>query len=235
MSYEAHKADFLPSFIPDLRTIIRQYGFTNEASAVAVCYGSSIRTDSKVSDIDMLLAEPQPLSGLKRKAFIDAFVRLHNDNGRQLDTEVPYDNKLFYTYDEIEESLTHSMLEDEEGRIRIPNLSKLSSDDTYFNSRAMKLRLCFNAFTSTHIFIAGNRTIYNNLCKKAEVSLAALVERLSMQEQREISGIAAARQLLACEGINYKDYLGYHPEDGFFNCCLEKALGLLKSTPAQEG
>lgn len=210
-------SDLSPKVVKDLqllRELVLGYGVNAHTESFALCYGSTARKNSSVSDLDMLIVEDAPRSLSGRSQFIHNLVALHQTSGRCIDTEVPYENKLFYGFNDLQDSFALSMFTDSAGRWHVPLLKDLADDDAYFASRSMKLRLCLNAFTSTHVFIAGNQALYESVCAKAEDALFRVIKILARQEGiKKIDQEVACELLMSKDGNRYKDYLGYSPED----------------------
>ena len=211
--------------LDELRLQVQEYGISDESDAVAICYGSTIRARSSSSDLDMLFVETAPKTVDKQQDFVASLIELHHRTGRLIDTEVPYDNKLFYSPAEIAESFAHTMFLTEDNDLCIPSLVGMQEGDPYFASHNMKLRLAFNAFTSAHLLLAGSSRFYTTLRESAQKSLSVLVKRLAEHQGLVVNDLATAQHLLfAPDGIHPKDFLGYYPEDTAFQTCLRQAL-----------
>lgn len=227
MAEQAHK---LPSFFDrqladDIRGLAADYGVDDETEGVALCYGSMAWPDgSPEADIDMLIVEDptETYTGEDRAAFTAGLIAVHQRTGRRLDEEVPYANKLFYSRAEIDAAFRHDMFPiDHSGHITIPDLSGMRKGDPYFSGRDMKLRLALNAFTSAHIFIAGSPATYRELSSGAAHSLNSLAQKLAATAGVVLESPDRARDLLVGPpGIDFKDYLGYRPDDPVFRAAL---------------
>jgi len=187
-----------------LRDLLRSWeGQTGNAFALS--YGSSVE-GSLTSDLDMLIVADSKPSNAVRNRFIDDLMLLHEETGRTIDAEVPHDNKLFYTFDELDDAMRLPFVQPgDPGHIDIKYLDQLHDDDPYFSSLEMRQRLIFNALTSPHELLTGGAKIYVNATILARNSLGRLVTHLRSGDHRSTSELLATSQ----DGISGKDYLGY--------------------------
>lgn len=170
-----------------------------------VLYGSTV-FGVKTSDLDLcfICKEPLPLSQFDiLKEFTHDF---HLKKNLRIDEEVPYDNKLVYTYDFIESALTNSPFPFYNGKYVIPSIEKNSE---FLNSLQMKKRLLLNILTVKHIIIGRDESIIDDYADEAwEVILRTII---SYSEKSEIS-FESILNLLYSDPFNYNTgemYLGY--------------------------
>lgn len=215
-------ADYEPRGLTELAGLVEDYGIGPDTEAAAIIYGSTARTASPTSDLDILIVEKDPQPSERQQAFVRDFIDLHRRTGRTIDTEVPYENKLFYSLDEVHGSFAHAMFETSDG-LAVPSLEGMQEGDPYFASPDMKLRLCFNAFTSAHLQLAGSRNFYAGLRSRARRSLGELVRQLTPSEQLSDNLQENLRRLIP-PGLDTKDYLGYYPTDTVFLDTLRAAV-----------
>ncbi len=211
--------------LADLRSIVNQHIANLPGKTVAICYGSTVRSGSEISDIDMLIIEEYPSNLLQRQNFIGDLIALHLKELREIDTEVPYMNKLFYTYKEVESALTLLPFTDE-GSFNIKLLHSLSDDDSYFSSKHMKLRLCLNALTSKNVFLAGDIATYNRLLHDATSAFAQLVVS-AIPDYEYVEYDEVISKLVTSGLANENDYLGYHTDDETFRKIAYETLDQL--------
>lgn len=186
--------------------LVTTHDLTTREGSFALSYGSSV-LGSPTSDFDLLIVTYERLPKSAQDQFINDLITLHHDTNRTLDEEVPYDTKLFYTHEEVGESLTLPFIRPvEPGKIDVRYLDQMHEDDTYFESPEMKQRLVFNALTSPHEFLAGDAQIYRRFLVLARQSLTKLVRHLREGDPRDISDILG----VSPDGITGKDYLGYN-------------------------
>jgi hypothetical protein len=174
-------------------------------NSIALSYGSSVE-GSETSDLDMLVVTDKLPGDETKNRFIDGLKQLHKETGRSIDEEVPYDNKIFYTYDELEEALRLPFAQPTDpGSIDIRYLDQAHDDDPYFESLEMKQRLIFNALTSPNELLTGDQAIFVNATILARDSLSKLVAHLKSGDDRPAKKILAESK----DGVSGKDYLGY--------------------------
>ena len=214
------------SKLAPLREVVAAYGLHNPEASFAICYGSTVRSASETSDFDMLIVERTASPDAWRAEFADRLVALHHTTGRQIDQEVPYENKLFYALGEVQASLSHEMFwsADESAAFSIPTFEGAQDNDPYFASPAMKQRLCLNALTSAHSFLGGNRVLYRGVQRAATVSLGYLASQIVGEKIAATSFDETCEFLAASGDARYKDFLGYTPEDGDFRRMLRDGL-----------
>lgn len=169
-------------------------------------YGSyATGMQSKESDIDVFFAveyvKPEDVVDLTR--FI---VQYHLDRGLKQDEEVPYDNKLVVSYDDVESAVKLYGLETRGGRIHIPPVVK---DKKFLSSLAVRYRLIFNALTSPHNFVGRDRKSYEDFRRIAEESLIRLAHEL-LKPGSEANPVNLTQALLQGPGMEEGEmFLGY--------------------------
>ncbi len=172
---------------------------------IMVLYGSTV-FGVKTSDLDLCFfrEEMLPIDEFnKLKKFTHEF---HINNNLRIDEEIPYDNKLIYTYDFIESSLINSPFPFCDGKYIIPKIEK---NKIFLNSLEMKKRLLLNILTVKHIVMGREKEKVANYTDRAWESILKTV--ISYSEEKNIS----FEKILNCL---YKDpfnqsvgemYLGY--------------------------
>lgn len=129
------------------------------------------------SDIDLFVAIDNPS---KEDLFFikNLIINTHKKYKLALDAEVPYENKLVYSYFEIEKAIYLNGLNlTEKGFLKIPKIIKTKK---FLSSSEIKSRLLFNAMTSPHIFLCGDRKkylIYRNIAERNLLLLSILLNK----------------------------------------------------------
>lgn len=157
------------------------------------------------SDIDVFFAAeyvmPEDVANLTR--FI---VQYHLDHGLEQDEEVPYDNKLVVSYDDVESAVKLYGLEMRGGKLHIPPVVK---DPEFLGSLAVRYRLIFNALTSPHNFVGKDRKSYEEFRRTAEANLMRLAHEL-LRPGSEADSVNLTEALLKGPGMEEGEmFLGY--------------------------
>ena len=165
-----------------------------------IIYGSNIYNESN-SDLDICLIVDKCSEKIKNE-IICSTKKFHEDNGLKIDEEVPFDNKLIYTYEEIENVLANPPFYNN-GEVVI---NKIVKTKEFLSSEEMKKRLLLNILTTDHLTI-GNSTI--EFEKKAfDIIVNVIIKYYNLKNP-------TVNQLLNCMYVNQFDgsegemYLGY--------------------------
>lgn len=137
-------------------------------------YASGHHTE--VSDIDMFFAVSDVClydPGIFKKFVID----LHMRYDLTIDNEVPYENKLIASYKDVEHAVALQAFTKEGDRFRVPPIIKSRE---FLSSPEIRWRLLFNALTTPHKFVHGNKERYEDYRERAERSLLTLAQGLSL-------------------------------------------------------
>jgi len=170
-----------------------------------ILYGSSV-FGVKTSDLDLCFFNNQQLPAYefdKIKKFTHDF---HIINNLRIDEEIPYDNKLIYTFDFIESTLNNPPFPFCNGKFIIPKIQKNS---TFLNSLHMKKRLLLNILTVKHVIIGNDNELIDGYVNRAwEIILKTII---SYSEKDEFS----FEEIIEClyeDPFDYNNgemYLGY--------------------------
>lgn len=131
-------------------------------------YGSyPSETAQANSDLDVFFATPN-VTPDDIRSLTGFIVKYHVENDLIQDEEVPYDNKLVVSYDDINKAVQLRGLSEKNGRIIIPPIIKEAS---FLTSLRVRYRLLFNALTSPHDFFGKDIETYRALRTIAENQL----------------------------------------------------------------
>ena len=131
-----------------------------ENGAFWCVYGSSVYANSSTSDIDFFIAVAEAADQPDNLLLAEAVIDLHCREGRDVDNEVPYETKLVYSFDEIEDVLRlNCFLED--GGLVIPPIVKIPEFLSGLNNIAKKFGLECQNFGH-----AGDGNVHTNVLKK---------------------------------------------------------------------
>jgi predicted nucleotidyltransferase len=159
------------------------------------------------SDIDLFVA----LKYHDRREFelLRDFVQdLHLRHGLPLDDEVPYENKLVASYDDIRDAIGLKAFTQDGERYSVAPIEKRPE---FLASREVRLRLILNALTTPHLCLSGNNQLYSEFRISAESALMTLAKGLLIEE--DMSPEQILNVLLKGEnGERGELYLGYKEE-----------------------
>lgn len=136
-------------------------------------YGSSVYSKKEQSDVDLFVATD---GAIATDALIDVVKKVHIEHDRQIDEEVPFCNKVRYSFIELMDSVNYGGFDRNGSRITVPAIQK---DADFLNSQEVKLRLAFNALTTPHDVIGTNLTEYHFIRERAEEAAALLAIALN--------------------------------------------------------
>lgn len=172
----------------------------------AVCLYGSVACDASTdkSDIDLFIATDE-VSKKDSDSIRNYIVDLHQRLGITLDDEVPFENKLVVTYEDVEMATSLHGLEQNDGKIFIPPIQK---NPEFLGSYEVRLRLLFNALTTPNVVIGNDAERLSILKEKAEYNLLLLalnnIHRLYFSVQDLIESLLSGK-----EGEEGEMYLGY--------------------------
>ncbi len=122
---------------------------------ISILYGSTVfGVDS--SDLDMSFIRDKDLTSNDMKLLKQMTIDYHMSNNLQLDDEVPYENKLIYTYDFLNQTMKDLPFPMVNNRFIIPKIIKSKE---FLSSQEMKKRLILNILTVKHLIFNGNPNI----------------------------------------------------------------------------
>lgn len=118
-----------------------------------ILYGSTV-FGVQTSDLDLCFFTENIISNNDFEELKDFTRKFHIINNLRLDEEVPYENKLVYTYNFIEETLINSPFPICDGRYVIPRIKK---NQAFLNSLEMRKRLLLNILTVKHMVMGDDK------------------------------------------------------------------------------
>ena len=193
----------LTLFIQELREIIAKY----DQPAFGCIYGSyPCLAEHSKSDLDFFVAT-QKYDNDFFKLLKDFVVWFHHRHSIPLDEEVPYENKLLVTYEDIESAINLEPFRDPKWWFKV-NLIKKT--DTYLSSLEIRHRLLLNALTTPHCFVWNDKVMYENSKTVAEKSIVILGKYLYWYENADVEDIFRALTVSA-DWRSGEEFLGYKP------------------------
>lgn len=141
------------------------------------CNYGSYATDSfhPSSDIDIFFAAEE-VTPEDITAVTSFMIQYHLENGLARDEEVPYENKLMVSYNDVNQAANLAGLDQNGMQIVVPKVIK---DASFLSSLKVRFRLLFNALTSPHQFIGRDYQAYSIFKDVAERNLFKLAKALS--------------------------------------------------------
>lgn len=187
-------------------------------------YGSSLYKDANSrSDVDLFLVnqDDTPIKPAALRSMANSIRNMHVRLGRKIDEEVPYENKLCYTPDEITGVLCFAGFVVNEASIMVPPVIK---DADFLNSPEVKARLALNALTTPHVAIGKMLHKYHRTKELAENSAtllaASVVGNQEFDHQDLYDALAKGKN-----GEEGEMYLGYKTEFPAVESHLHQVLG----------
>ena len=188
----------------DMDSFARDY-FQNRPFFGCV-YGSyPSETAQSDSDLDVFFATPD-VTPDDIRSLTGFIIKYHIDNTLMQDEEVPYDNKLVVSYDDIEQAVRLRGLSENNGRIVIPPIVK---EKWFLASLHIRYRLLFNALTSPHEFFGKDSSAYGSYREIAENQLVRIA--LDLTGLHDVVSVEALteRLLRNQNGAEEEMFLGY--------------------------
>jgi predicted nucleotidyltransferase len=181
----------------------------DESDDIFVCiYGSSVyKPEISTSDIDFLVAgSTERISQIDTQDLAAFVTELHIREGKEIDTEVPYCNKLTYSFDFLNRALMYEgFSQNGDGHLYVPRVVKTTE---FLGSQAIKLRLAANALTTPHIILPEESRFYQRYVKLFEICMTLLGIDISGEDS--FSAADVRRALVVNEhGEEGEMYLGY--------------------------
>jgi len=171
-------------------------------------YGSyAAESYNSKSDIDLfIMARKYDKADFER--IRDFVIDLHICNNLTLDNEVPYENKLVMSYEDIESAIALDSFIKKGNSYSIPTVKK---NKTFLSSKEIRWRLLLNALTSPHIYLCGNKQKYFEFKDRAEKAVIILANGLMQKDNPTIDD----KINVLFSGVNNEEgkmYLGYKKE-----------------------
>lgn len=155
------------------------------------------------SDIDLFIATSDSQKE-KFNTIKNFILKVHNINDMKQDHEVPYENKLLVTYNDVRNAVTLNPFKRKD-ELYVPEIRK---EPDFLSSTHIRERLLFNALSGPNDCIAGNYTKYLEFREMAEESLYKLACSLSSKNKPIVDDLVNVL-LYSPSGEEGEMYLGY--------------------------
>lgn len=156
------------------------------------------------SDIDFFVAVTE-LKPTDTQKMIDVMKFLAEKYNLGLDAEVPYENKLVVSLDDLNHMAALDAFDLDSNNQTVPTVKK---DEIFLSSPEIRWRLLMNALTTPHLFIAGNQNFYSAQRERAEYALRDLANYLAPSDPTQ----KIERLFVNPDGVAGEMYLGYKSE-----------------------
>ena len=175
----------------------------------AIIYGSSVRTRSLQSDLDVAFVLSKAIPGIQERA--EVFIReLHDKHSLIIDQEVPFANKLVYTPSQVRNALSLSYFIDPLSNRCV--VSPVRKEKDFLASAEVNGRLLLNALTTPHI-VVGETERVSRFQELAGRQICLLSITLLLQDNEKISPDNSFAVLeTGRSGEKGEMYLGYKTE-----------------------
>ncbi|PES14867.1 aminotransferase, partial [Bacillus anthracis] len=186
---------------------MKQY-IDNENMLLTLVYGSQSWNyfNKKNSDIDMMFIVKNEQSKMKQQLITD-FIKLNKSLNYALDTEVPYENKLVISLDDILKAL-EGLAFQKNNTLSIQPILKTKQ---FLSSDTIKYRLILSAFTTNPLLISGEIDLFVNITQLAFLVILNVVITHYKCDYFTIQDLV---EKILTNGIHSgEEYLGYksHP------------------------
>lgn len=183
----------------------KHFGERDHFVCVYGSYASGHHTEKSDMDVFIALEEHNVTDFEKAKDFL---IDLHERYGLCLDDEVPYENKLIVSYEDVRKAVElRSFLTD--GTRYVVPLVKKEAD--FLTSPEVRWRLILNALTSPHVCVCGNGETYEAFKVGAETSIVCLARGL-VEQKNATPGELLEALLSGPSEEEGEMYLGYKRE-----------------------
>ena len=174
------------------------------SDAIILIYGSAAY--GKISsDLDVVFILEKCDCILYEK-IENAVVEFQKINNMQIDVEVPYYNKLVYTYSEVQNSLNYSLFKTKEKKYEI---RPVIVDEKYFSSQEMKKRLLLNILTTYTVIVNGSEKKVKEYQLLAWKNVIKIVSSYNELKRININKFINLLYYDKKTNVTGEDYLGY--------------------------
>ncbi|WP_328331262.1 hypothetical protein OHA70_10955 [Kribbella sp. NBC_00382] len=177
------------------------------ADGFGLVYGSSVTRDARTapSDLDFVLVTAEPLTDQLRATLATGIRQAHSGHGLPIDQEVPYENKLTATYEDVAAACSLTCFP----QLGSQQARPVTESDPYLYSEDFRLRLLLNALTTPHALIWGSIEALSTATAAAEQAVARLGLMLTMPTADFTAEPLVEALLRSPAGAEGKDYLGF--------------------------
>jgi len=204
-------------------SLFKKYIFTNikdlPKNTIIIIYGSTAYGIVN-NDLDVVFIL-ETCSNELYKNIEKNIINFQKENHMQIDVEVPYSNKLVYTYDEINNILNYTLFKKSNGEY---NITPVIVNNEYFSSVEMKKRLLINILTTYSKTISGKKSIINNYKKLAWENIIKIVSSYNSLKLINVDEFINLLYFDKKTNSKGEDYLGYKSNNPKLKRHLRKCI-----------
>ncbi|MHA2890614.1 aminotransferase [Bacillus cereus] len=176
----------------------------SENMLLTLVYGSQSWNyfNKKNSDIDMMFIVKNEQSKMQKQLITD-FMKLNISLNYELDTEVPYENKLVISLDDVLKALEGTAFQQNNALTIQPILKT----EEFLNSTTIKYRLILSAFTTNPLLLSGEVELFVTI---TQLAFLVILNVIIIHYKRDYFTIQGLLERILTNGIHSgEDYLGY--------------------------
>lgn len=180
--------------------IFNQYGHLNPT---IIIYGSNVYNESS-SDLDVCIMLDSKDCQEYKKSIIYSTLYFHKIHNLTIDDEIPHENKLIYSYQDVNYILSHNPFYQNNQYI----ILDIIKTPEFLSSFEMKSRLLLNILTTDHLTIGNEKLIYMFELKAWKIILESIIQFNHLQNPTvdEVLQCMYTNQYTGAEG---EMFLGY--------------------------
>jgi len=170
---------------------------------IIIFYGSNIYNLSS-SDLDICIIL-ENIDDVRINDFIKYTIEFQKENNLKIDEEIPFTNKLIYTWNEIQEMFLFSPFV-QNGKYIINDIEKTKK---FLSSREMKYRLLLNILTTDHKVLFDEKNLVKGYELRAwDIILDAIINYFKIEDVSEENILTHLyeNQITQANGENYLGY-----------------------------
>lgn len=192
--------------------------FKDEVKAIII-YGSNIYNESS-SDLDVCVVIDEYDELLENK-IINKTIQFHKEYNLKIDEEIPHNNKLVYTINEIENTLSNPPFYID-GKVIINDIVKTKE---FLSSNEMKQRLLLNILTTDHLTIGMDTLEYEKRAFKIIIDVIKSYYNITNNSEDEILECMYKNRYTDAQGEMYLGYKKkYQAKDNYLKKKIHEAL-----------
>lgn len=171
-------------------------------------YGSSVDNICS-SDLDICLFV-HSYTEEDVKKLKDITILFHRENKLEIDEEVPFENKIIYSFHEIGDMLLNPPFNIHRNEFKI---SPVEKKEGYLSSKEMRERLLLNILTNKYLLVQGNGKIFKEYSNQAWNSIIRVIFSYLGKPLLTIDEFISHLCTNTISGATGEDYLGYKKDD----------------------
>ncbi|MGR6001827.1 aminotransferase [Bacillus cereus] len=182
---------------------MRQY-IDSENMLLTLVYGSQSWNyfNKKNSDIDMMFIVKNKQPEMQQQLIAD-FMKLNISLNYELDTEVPYENKLVISLDDVLKALEGIAFQ----QSNTLTIQPIQKTEKFLNSTTIKYRLILSAFTTNPLLLSGEVELFVTI---TQLAFLVILNVIIIHYKRDYFTIQDLLEKILTNGIySGEDYLGY--------------------------